>query len=320
MSLFEDFVGLELPRRSALLTKTITGHDASPNVAPPAIIALAPLGTWFREETSGKWWRKTETVWEEQGTGGGGGASSYERHASFGVDVGASVQEATIGRITFDGSLIGISVHAEDATTAGTLTVNAKINGVTKLTAILSAGNPESNFATASIDTHLLVQGDEVSIEVVGDASYDNASLDITGLVVNVTMADGSAAVVPNFALLDVPQTFSAGQAIAQVTLADGVGIAVDADLGNNFDLELTQNSDLANPTNVVAGMVLNFAVRQDGVGGFTLGYGSAFLFPGGAPTVTATALAEDMISCYVRAESAGVATVMLCSIAQGHV
>jgi len=104
-----------------------------------------------------------------------------------------------------------------------------------------------------------------------------------------------------------------------QSTLSDGAGIVVDGDVSYNFDLKLTQNSDLANPTNVGAGYVINIAVRQDAMGGWTLGFGSAYLFPGGTPTITAAANAEDMISCYVRAEVAGTATVMLCSITQNH-
>jgi hypothetical protein len=69
--LFEAFVNLELPRRSAFLTNAITGWDDDPNDGgAPAILANSPLGTWFREETAEKWWRKTETVWVETGSGG----------------------------------------------------------------------------------------------------------------------------------------------------------------------------------------------------------------------------------------------------------
>jgi len=72
MTAFEDFVNLELPRRRTLLTLGNTGgYDGDPNdVAAPAIIQGAPLGTWFRENTAGIWWTKTETVWEETGAGG----------------------------------------------------------------------------------------------------------------------------------------------------------------------------------------------------------------------------------------------------------
>ena len=246
--------------------------------------------------------------------------SAYERHASFGVDIGTSSQEATLGRLSFSGSIIGLSVHMEDARTAGTVTVNIKKNGVTTLSGVIDGVSTEFVLATASIGTHTVAGNDEITIEVIGDASYDNAISLPTGMVVNATFTESSAAgAEPSVALLNAAQVFTAGQAIAQSTLADGVGVVVDGNDSNNFDVELTQNSDLANPINVVAGTTINIAIRQDGTGGFTLGYGSAFKFPGGAPVITPAALAEDIISCYVRAEVAGVATVMLCSIAQDH-
>ena len=83
MSVFEDYVQVELPRRSVTLTKSITGYDGDPNdVGAPDIIKVAPFGTWFREETAGKWWRKTETVWEEQGGGPGPGGETVKASAT----------------------------------------------------------------------------------------------------------------------------------------------------------------------------------------------------------------------------------------------
>ncbi len=246
--------------------------------------------------------------------------SSYERHASFGVAVGASTQEATMGRITFGGSIIGLSVHMEDARTAGTVVINVRRNGSITLTATIDGGSAEFVTATAAIGTFTAGANDEVTVEVIADGSYDNGPSATTGLVANVTFTESSAAGVnPAVALLNVSQEFTAGQAVGQVTLSDGAAIVVDGDDSNNFDLELTEDSDVANPINVVAGMVINIAVRQDGTGGWALTYGSAYKFPGGAPTITPGASTEDMISCYVRAEAAGVATVMLCSIAQDH-
>lgn len=78
MGAFEDFMVLEMGRRSALLTKAITGYDADPNLGgAPAILQGSPLGTWFYEETSDKWWRKinaTPTGWVDQTAAPGGGA------------------------------------------------------------------------------------------------------------------------------------------------------------------------------------------------------------------------------------------------------
>lgn len=59
MGAYEDFVNLELPRRSALLTYEITGYDGDPNdVSAPAILNFAPVGTWFFENTQKLYWRK----------------------------------------------------------------------------------------------------------------------------------------------------------------------------------------------------------------------------------------------------------------------
>lgn len=296
------------------------GNYLAGGAGSTAAVSLADTGRIRYNESLNRW-EKSENTGAYTELGGAPPPSTFERHASFGVNIGPSTQEATLGRITFSGSVIGLSIHAEDATTAGTLTVNVKVNGGTTLSAVLDSGaNTESNFATASTGTHVIAQDDEVTVEVIANGTYDNTPSGITGVVINVTMVDGSgSATNPNVALLDVAQSFTAGQTVDQVTLSDGVGIVVNGDASNNFDLELTQNSTLDNPTNVSAGQTINIAIRQDGTGGFTLGYGSAYLFPGGTPTVTATALAEDIISCYVRAEAGGVATVMLCSIAQDH-
>jgi hypothetical protein len=78
MSAFEDYVNLELPRRSTLLTKAITGYDDNPNLgAAPSTIDNAPVGTWFYEETANVWWRKRESAastWTDTTVSGGGGS------------------------------------------------------------------------------------------------------------------------------------------------------------------------------------------------------------------------------------------------------
>lgn len=302
-------------------TPGVNGNYLAGGAGSAVAVSAAGTGRIRYDETSNEW-QKSENggAWEQLG-GTPVITSTYERQASFGVNIGTSTQEATLGRVTFSGSLVGLSVHAEEATTAGTLTANIKINGVTALTAILSSGpNAESNFATASTGTHVLAQDDEVTIEVVGDASYDNTPSSIIGVVVNATLVDGTgSAANPNVATLDSAQVFTAGQAIQQELLPDGAGVVVDGAVSNNFQMLLGQNSDLANPTNVTAGQTINIAVRQDGTGGWTLGFGAAYLFPGGTPTISSGAGEEDLISCYVREDAGGTATVMLCSIAQNH-
>lgn len=97
MTAFEDFLQAEFPLRSTLLKATDTGgYDGDPNDGgAPAIISGAPLGTWFREETAGKWWRKTETTWEEQNTGESGSKSITSLGIATTEDMAWTVDYAT---------------------------------------------------------------------------------------------------------------------------------------------------------------------------------------------------------------------------------
>lgn len=247
--------------------------------------------------------------------------STYERAASFGVGIGVSTQEATLGRVAYSGSLIGVSVHAEESTTAGLLTINVRVAGIVKLTTTLAAGGTaEFNSELVAVGTHPIGSPQEITVEVIGDASYDNTPSAVVGIVVGVTLVDGSGNTNPNVALLDSSQVFTAGQSVGQATLSDGAGIVVNAAVTNNFELMLGQHSTLANPVGVVAGTTINIAFRQDPTGGYTLGYDTAYKFTGGAPVIPAGANNEGLISCYVRAATAGVATSMICSMDPGPV
>jgi hypothetical protein len=86
----------------------------------------------------------------------------------------------------------------------------------------------------------------------------------------------------------------------------------VDASLSNNFYLLQATNSTLANPTNLTDGMVLNFLIKQSGAG-HTMAFGTKYKFPGGAPTITATDGAIDVVSGIYHASL----DIIACSIAQ---
>jgi hypothetical protein len=69
---YETFVNRELPRRPALLTFANTGYSGDPNdVAAPAIISSAPMGTMYID--SDVRWTKFSTTWLRESIGGGGG-------------------------------------------------------------------------------------------------------------------------------------------------------------------------------------------------------------------------------------------------------
>lgn len=82
--------------------------------------------------------------------------------------------------------------------------------------------------------------------------------------------------------------------------LTDGANIPVNAALSNVFTVTLGGNRTLGNPSNLTAGQELLFVITQDETGNRTLGYGSAYKFPGGTePTLTIAANAVDILRCY---------------------
>lgn len=84
----------------------------------------------------------------------------------------------------------------------------------------------------------------------------------------------------------------------AVATLTFGTNIAVDASLGNVFDLTLTASTGtLATPTNPTNGQHILIFVTQGTGGSFTLHYGSGYNFgSSGQPTLSTTAGAVDVL------------------------
>jgi len=85
-----------------------------------------------------------------------------------------------------------------------------------------------------------------------------------------------------------------------EAILVDGANIAWDLFQQRNSTVTLTANRILDNPTNIFAGGQYTLRVLQDGVGGHTLTYDTAYLFPGGvAPVVAAGVNAVSLITFY---------------------
>jgi hypothetical protein len=76
--------------------------------------------------------------------------------------------------------------------------------------------------------------------------------------------------------------------------------VTLDASLSNNYRLLMTGNVTLANPTNLVDGMVLNIMLVQDATGGRTIAFGNKFKWPSGTvPSWVTTSNAINFISAY---------------------
>jgi len=102
-------------------------------------------------------------------------AAVYERMAMETVDPTAlETTERTVGHTIYGGSLIGVSARVEDAVTAGDITINVKIDGVSALTAVLDTANSISKVERAAIGVHKFSANKNISVEFV-PTGYDNA-------------------------------------------------------------------------------------------------------------------------------------------------
>jgi hypothetical protein len=101
-------------------------------------------------------------------------------------------------------------------------------------------------------------------------------------------------------ACLAQSNTFTKAQGVTPVTLTStSNSVATDASLSNNFKHTLTENTTLANPTNMVNGFFYQWRFVQDSTPR-TLAFGNKFKFPGGISMLISTASgAVDILSGY---------------------
>ena len=85
-----------------------------------------------------------------------------------------------------------------------------------------------------------------------------------------------------------------------EVELTDGATINTDLGLGSSFRVTLGGNRTIADPTNMVSGVIISYRIIQDGTGGRTVTWGSAFSFKEGeTPTLSTGASEEDLLRFY---------------------
>lgn len=168
----------------------VTTASTVPNTNNAMILAVRVGSTIYW-----RWGSKIETgeTLNLFGVPGSGAASDiYERAATFGVPIGSLTDEATLGRVVVQGSLIGVSAEITLPVTAGTVDVNVKVNGVVKLTVQLSTSDPTLKQTSVAPGVHPLGSADQVSIEVIA-VGHSNASVLQSGLTVNAVLAAGIA-------------------------------------------------------------------------------------------------------------------------------
>lgn len=96
-----------------------------------------------------------------------------------------------------------------------------------------------------------------------------------------------------SFTLLQYKQAITTVQ-----TLTSAATITPDWNAGQMAILTLATNATLANPSNLKAGTTMQIKIKQDGTGGRTLAYGTAYKFASGADKdLSLAANAEDILT-----------------------
>ncbi|MBC6444624.1 MAG: hypothetical protein GDA50_04220 [Alphaproteobacteria bacterium GM202ARS2] len=141
-------------------------------------------------------------------------------------------------------------------------------------------------------------EGQFIGLPVVtGDNAVQLAHSDPeTGDAVDLSAEQGSRVqLFINASLVSVTQTDGEGvrdllaTASRYVLLEDAAVLAWNLTDGINFRATLGGNRQLANPSNIEEGRGGKLRITQDGTGGRTLNYGSAFVFANGNPPTLST-------------------------------
>lgn len=128
----------------------------------------------------------------------------------------------------------------------------------------------------------------------------------------NILITNGDIDIGPAVVRTDDEQTWTAAQTVQLVTLTYAATVSVNAALSNVFELTLTGNAMLGNPSNLSAGGHYVFIIKQDGTGGRTLGFNSAYLFKKGFSNAIASGSNEiSVITCISNG------TQLYCSVAK---
>jgi hypothetical protein len=124
-------------------------------------------------------------------------ASTYERNVETTVSGTAATVTYTTGSANFDGSAVGISATLiEDTVTAGTVTVELKIDSSVVLTALLDTTNTAYARAAAPIGIYPVSAGDTIEVDVT-TSSLTTTSAGRPGLVINTTLTNDAFVQAP---------------------------------------------------------------------------------------------------------------------------
>ena len=103
-----------------------------------------------------------------------------------------------------------------------------------------------------------------------------------------------------------VGQIAAVGSSPTVVALTYAATLNTDASAGDIFDVTLTGNTTLANPSNPVDGKTLRWRIRQDGTGSRTVTLGNKFVIPSTATSPLPFSTAANKMDVLAATYNAG--------------
>ena len=206
-------------------------------------------------------------------------------------------------------------------TTNGLLKIRNAANSAWVTVGTLASANLGLLSTTAAASSYLALTGGTVTgaleIGTTGSLVFEGATANDfeTTLAVTDPTADRTIT-LPNatgtVGLLSLAQTFTAAQRGSITSFSSSSGTATpDFALANNFSITLSENTTLANPSNLTAGQSGVIFITQDSTAR-TLAFGSYWDFTGGtAPTISTGSGAVDALVYAVRTTTSIHATLL---------
>jgi hypothetical protein len=134
----------------------------------------------------------------------------------------------------------------------------------------------------------------DTEADLIPVVDVDDTSMSPSGTTKKITISELLSPAMPV-----TGGTFTGAVAPAVSALTGATSTAVDAALGDVFNLTLTSSSwTIANPTNPLEGQVIRFRLTQGTGGSFTVAWGSAYKFGSGSePTLSTAAGDLDIVA-----------------------
>lgn len=218
-------------------------------------------------------------------------------YTSNGVDTTTTISglaNGTFANVTSTGTISGITITGNTGQfttlTAATGIFTSRVSGATITGNTGQFTNITGNTAGFTTITGITVTG--TNIGVGSGITFPDETVQTT-----------AAVTVANVATTTGIQTFTAAQRGAVVVVPYATGISLNFSSGNNFQITLTGNTTLQNPTNIVSGQAGVITVIQ-GTASNTMAFSTGWQYPGGSgstPTITATSGAVDLLVYYTK-------------------